>query len=523
MRPSLLDPLFAPAQTLPGVGSRIAALIARAVGAEGEEPIVRDLLFHLPAGAIDRRRRPPLYEMPPSGIVTVEGIVERIEKPRGLDGPWRIVLAEGNAAIQIVYFRAQSDWLKKLYPIGERRIVSGQVEWFDMRPQIRHPDYVLDPEHAGALPAVEPVYRLTAELSPKVLRRAVAGALERLPELPEWLSPDLVAARGWPGFADALREVHRPASVEGSGPSGPAWQRLAFDELVASQLALALVRGSLQARARHAVAGRGTAAAAHRRRPALQPDASQRQALAEIERDLAGDDRMLRLLQGDVGSGKTIVALIAMATIAEAGGQAALMAPTELLARQHFATIAPLAAAAGIEAVLLTGKDRAAERAGGARPHRFGKRQHRRRHACAVPGRRRVPAARPRRGRRAASLRRASAAGALGQGRGAGRAGDDGDADPAHAGPLLFRRHGRVAAHRKAGRSAADRHARGAARPARRGGGAHRPGDRCGRQGLLGVPAGGGIGEDRRRRRRGALRRAAKRPSASASGWCMAA
>ncbi|HWT31793.1 MAG TPA: ATP-dependent DNA helicase RecG, partial [Propylenella sp.] len=363
MRPSLLDPLFASVETLPGVGSRIAALIARAAGVEGDKPLVRDLLFHLPSGYIDRRRRPPLYEMPPSGIVTVEGTVERVEKPRNLDGPWRIVLAEGNAAIQIVYFRAASDWLNKLYPIGARRIVSGQVEWFDMRPQIRHPDYVLDPKHASALPAVEPVYRLTAELSPKVLRRAVAGALDRLPELPEWLSPDLLAERGWPGFAAALNEVHRPERIEASGPSGPAWQRLAFDELVASQLALALVRGSRKR-------GRGIAWRAEGRlRKQIEGalpfslTASQRQALADIGNDLAGANRMLRLLQGDVGSGKTIVALLAMAEIAEAGGQAALMAPTELLARQHFATIAPLATAAGLDAVLLTGKDRAGDRA----------------------------------------------------------------------------------------------------------------------------------------------------------------
>jgi ATP-dependent DNA helicase RecG len=362
MRPSLLDPLFASIRVLPGVGPRVGALIARVAGADSDEPPVRDLLFHLPAGYVDRRQRPPLYEMPPSGPVTVEGVVERIEKPRGPDSPWRIVLADGNAAIQIVYFKAQPDWLKKLYPIGARLVVSGSVEWFDMRPQIRHPDYVLPPERAGEMPAIEPTYRLTAGLSPKVLRRAVDGALERLPELPEWLSPGLLMERNWPAFAAALAEIHHPAAIEGSGPAGPAWQRLAFDELLASQLALLLVRGSLKR-------GRGTKwrakGALRQKIEAALPFAltgSQREALAAIELDLAGEERMLRLLQGDVGSGKTIVALIAMANVVEAGGQAALMAPTELLARQHHATIAPLAAAAGIEATLLTGKDGAASR-----------------------------------------------------------------------------------------------------------------------------------------------------------------
>ncbi|MGH6923548.1 MAG: ATP-dependent DNA helicase RecG [Propylenella sp.] len=362
MRPALLDPLFASARSLPGVGPKIAALFARAIGTDDEEPLIRDLLFHLPSGFIDRRKRPPLYEMPPSGPVTVEGVVERIEKPRGYESPWRIVLAERNATIQIVYFKAQADWLKKLYPIGARLVVSGDVEWFDMRPQIRHPDYVLPAERATELPAIEPTYGLTQGLSPKIIRRSVGEALKRLPGLPEWLSPDLVSARGWPAFSDALRQVHAPKELEGSGPSGPAWQRLAFDELVASQLALALVRGTAKRRRGTEWRAAGKLKAKIESALPFSLTRSQRQAVAEIEKDLAGSERMVRLLQGDVGSGKTIVALIAMAQVVEAGGQAALMAPTELLARQHHATIAPLAAAAGIETVLLTGRDPASER-----------------------------------------------------------------------------------------------------------------------------------------------------------------
>jgi ATP-dependent DNA helicase RecG len=362
MRPSRLDPLFAPVRTLPGVGPRLGPLIARAVGADGDEALIRDLLFHLPSGFIDRRLRPPLYELPQSGFVTVEGTVERLEKPSPGRSMWRVILAEGNAAIQLVYFHAHSDWISKLFPLGARRIVSGRVEWFDMRPQIAHPDHVLAPEEASELPLVEPIYGLTAGLSPKLLRRTISAALERLPELPEWLSPDLLAARGWPGFAGALRRVHQPESIEEAGPTGAAWQRLAFDELVASQLALALIRGR---RKRERGTGWRASGEARQAIEAALPfglTASQVQALSEIEHDLAGGDRMLRLLQGDVGSGKTAVALIAMAAVAEAGGQAALMAPTELLARQHLATIAPLAEAAGLATVLLTGKDKSTER-----------------------------------------------------------------------------------------------------------------------------------------------------------------
>ena len=362
MRPSRLDPFFAPARSLAGIGPRIAALIARAVGADGEEPLVRDLLFHLPSGLIDRRERPPLYQLPQAGIVTVEGNVERIEKPRGRDSPWRIVLADGDATIQLVHFRAQPDWIRTRYPLGARLVVSGRLEWYDMRPQIPHPDHVLPVARADELPPVEPVYGLTAGLSPRILRRAIGEAVQRLPDLPEWLSPDLVAERGWPGFADALRQLHAPQNTEDAGPASAAWQRLAFDELVASQLALALVRGAAIRRRGTKWQGPGTLRARIEAALPFSLTGSQRQALAEIGGDLASESRMMRLLQGDVGSGKTVVALIAMADVVEAGGQAALMAPTELLARQHHATIAPLAAAAGIDTQLLTGKDRASER-----------------------------------------------------------------------------------------------------------------------------------------------------------------
>ncbi|MGQ7791813.1 ATP-dependent DNA helicase RecG [Faunimonas sp. B44] len=363
MRPSLLDPLFAPAETLSGVGPRVAALLKRIIGENGAEPLVRDLLFHLPSSVTDRRNRPPLWQLPPSGAVTVEGVVERHDPPPpGSRAPWRVVISDGGAAVQVVYFHARADWMLKLYPVGERRVVSGPVEWFDLRPQIVHPDYVLPPEKAGDLPEIEPVYGTTAGLSPKVLRKAVAAALGKIPRLPEWISPEHAAREAWPSFAEALRQVHDPRKPEDADPIGPASRRLAFDELLASQLALALVRGN--ARRARGEAWRFEGAVAERIRAALPfgLTASQEQAIAEIAADLRSETRMVRLLQGDVGSGKTLVALIAMAHVAEAGAQAALMAPTELLARQHFATIAPLADAAGLEVRLLTGKDRPAER-----------------------------------------------------------------------------------------------------------------------------------------------------------------
>ncbi len=232
---------------------------------------------------------------------------------------------------------------------------------------------------------------------------------------------------------------------------------------------------------------------------------------------------MLRLLQGDVGSGKTVVALMAAAAVIEGGRQAALMAPTEMLARQHYSTIAPLAAAIGVSVAILTGRERGRER--GDMLDRLAARRHPHagRHPRAVPGGGRVPRSRARGGRRAASLRRAPAARARAQGRGGRRAGDDGDADPAHAGAHLFRRHGFLRAAREAGGPPADRHPHHPAVAARRGDRRGRPRARRRPPGLLGLPAGRGIGEHRSRRRRGPLRRAEARRSAPWSTWCTAA
>ncbi|SEQ86552.1 ATP-dependent DNA helicase RecG [Faunimonas pinastri] len=363
MRPFLLDPLFAPLKTLPGVGPKVEPLLARAVGVGIEAATVRDVLFHLPTGIIDRRARPRLFELPQAGVVTVEGTVERYDMPPpGSRAPWRIILSDGGAALQLIYFNPRPDWLKKTLPIGERRIVSGRLEWFDMRPQMPHPDYIVSPERAEDLPEIEPVYGLTAGLFPKIVRKAVGGALDKLPTLPEWLSADVLSSRDWPPFGDAMTLVHRADPLAGEKEAEIAWQRLAFDELVANQIALALVRGSVKR-------GRGrswsfTGQVRDRVLAALpfSPTRSQTEAIGEIETDLASEDRMLRLLQGDVGAGKTLVAMLAMADVAEAGAQSALMAPTDLLARQHYATISRMAEAAGLRSALLTGRDKASER-----------------------------------------------------------------------------------------------------------------------------------------------------------------
>ena len=362
MRPLVLNPLFASLTSLPGVGPKLEKLYAYLL--DRAAPRVVDLLFHLPSGTIDRRSRPKLHEAQPGQIVTVAVTVDkhRPSPPHRPRAPFRIYTHDDTGDLTLTYFNARRDYLEKLLPVGETRYVSGKVEFYDGMLQMVHPDRVVDEAGFATLPLVEPIYPLTEGLALGNVRRAMDGALARLADLAEWQDETWVARERLPAFAQALRSLHRPAAPPDIAPENPAWTRLAYDELLAGQLALALVRAHMRRQA-----GRGSASEGRLRARILKalPYAlthSQQKAVDDILTDLARPQRMLRLLQGDVGSGKTVVALAAAAAVIEAGRQAAFMAPTEILARQHLATIAPLADAAGLRVAILTGRERGAAR-----------------------------------------------------------------------------------------------------------------------------------------------------------------
>ena len=363
-RPPVLNPLFASVTTLPGVGPKLQKLYVHLVGRDGETARVIDLLFHLPTGFVDRREQPKLSEVVPDTVVTVAVTVERhrAPPPNRPRVPYNIDTFDDTNTLTITYFNARKDYLQKLFPEGEVRYVSGVATLYDGHLQMVHPDRVVDEKGFANLPLLDPVYPLTEGLHPNQVRKAMDAALDRLPALPEWQDEAWRKRNAFPDFADALRAIHRPSAPDDIKPDSPAWSRLAYDELLASQLALMLLRAHQRTRA-----GRGSAAEGRLRARVVKAlpyslTPSQVRAVADIVADLAQPVRMLRLLQGDVGSGKTVVALLAAAHVIEAGRQAALMAPTEILARQHFSTIAPLAKAAGIRAAILTGRERGRER-----------------------------------------------------------------------------------------------------------------------------------------------------------------
>jgi len=358
-RPEILFPLFAKMTSLDGVGPKMAQFL-ETMGVTRP----RDLLYTLPHSGVDRRRRASIRDAMLPGVVTVAVTVGRHNPPRTKGKPYWITVEDGQVAFQLVFFHAKGDYLLKLLPTGQRRVVSGRVELFDGIGRMVHPDHILHEEEAGAIPAFEPVYPLTAGVTQKVMWKATRSALALVPELAEWADAALVLREGWPDWAGALRAAHAPDSSLEVSPNDPARQRLAYDELLAHQVTLALARAKARRGKGRVTEGDGVLRVRALAALPYRPTLAQERAVAEIAADMGAPARMNRLLQGDVGAGKTLVAFMALLIAVEAGGQGVMMAPTEILARQHHEGLRELAASVGVRLELLTGRDKGGEREG---------------------------------------------------------------------------------------------------------------------------------------------------------------
>jgi ATP-dependent DNA helicase RecG len=358
MRPEILFPLFAPISSLKGVGPRIAPALERVAG-----PIVRDVLFTAPQSLV-RRTLVKASEAAHGEEQTLIVTIATHAKPGKRGSPWKIRAFDDTGFITLVYFRGYGAHLEAAHPKGARRVVSGKVERndFDYELQIVHPDYLMAADKAEDVPLIEAIYPATAGLPSRGVRRFALEALDRAPELPEWQDAAWLRQQRWPGWRQALETLHHPQAEADLTPQAPARRRLAYDELFAHQLALAQRKSARRAQPAQVIEASSLADALEADLP-FRLTGAQVRTLAEIRADLKSGERMSRLVQGDVGSGKTVVAMIAMADVAAAGAQSALMAPTEILARQHFETLAGPLAAHGIKAVLLTGRDKGAGRA----------------------------------------------------------------------------------------------------------------------------------------------------------------
>ncbi|HTK34337.1 MAG TPA: ATP-dependent DNA helicase RecG [Caulobacteraceae bacterium] len=357
MRPEILFPLFAPSATLKGVGPKLAPLVERVAG-----PLARDLAFLAPQRLIERRMATvadAVEDEPQIFILRIDAHLP----PSASGRPYRIRAADGAGFMFLNWFKGYGPHLARQHPVGAVRAVAGTPDRrFNLELTIAHPDYMLPAERVEEIPRAETVYPATAGLPSRTLRRIVLEALGKVPDLPEWQDPAWLARTGWPSWRGALERLHAPASAADLEPNAPHRRRLAYDELLAHQLAmnkrkLAYKVPSAPVIGRSALADRVEAAL-----PFVLTGAQAR-TLGQIRADLASGMRMSRLIQGDVGSGKTVVAMLAMADMAASGRQSALMAPTEILARQHFETLAQPLESQGLQVILLTGRDKGAARA----------------------------------------------------------------------------------------------------------------------------------------------------------------
>lgn len=356
-RPEILFPLFAGLETLDGVGPKTAQLFKQL---DIEAP--RDILYSLPYAVVDRRRRDTIKGVDLPATLTVEVTIGAHRPPRNKGGAYRIFVEDAEADFQLVFFHARGDYLKRILPEGARRVVSGKLELFDGMANMVHPDHMVDVLYADDIPEFEPVYHLTHGITQKTAFKAAQSALSRVPRLDEWIDPAQVKRADWPSWDQAIRSAHTPAGLDDTLLTAPTRERLAYDELFAHQITLALARR--RERRTRGVRSEATGTLQSRVLDKLpyRPTNAQARAIEEIAADMAAPQRMNRLLQGDVGAGKTLVAFMALLVAVEAGGQGVMMAPTEILARQHLEGLRPLAEDAGVVLELLTGRDKGAER-----------------------------------------------------------------------------------------------------------------------------------------------------------------
>lgn len=372
VRPQELFPWFSPVDSLKYIGPSSTTHLARLLRVTREvkearerPPVLRDLLFHLPVDVVDRRTRTPIHGLKKGDYAVIEVEVDEHAAPprKAPKLPYRVAVHDDSGMMTLSFFHVKGDYLSRQLPVGSRQIICGTVDMVHGNPTIAHPDLIVPAAKAEQTLRLAPQYPLTAGLSQRVLHKAIDQALSRMKKLPEWLDDALMKQHHFDGFLESLQRLHHPLKAEDVLPVSPPRARLAYDELLANQLALALARRMVQKQRSYVITHDADMEAAWKKSLPFTLTNGQQMVLAEIAGDMKSGHRMVRLLQGDVGSGKTILAFAAMAQVVASGYQACLMAPTDLLARQHMETLAPLAQAASIRIALLSGKMKKAAQA----------------------------------------------------------------------------------------------------------------------------------------------------------------
>lgn len=354
MRPEILYPLFADTQSLPGVGARVAKSLDKITGSR-----ILDLLWHLPVDVIDRRNSPALKDILFDQIATIEVTVGKHDPaPAKSRKPYRVWCHDDTGQIQLVFFHPRRDYLQRQLPEGEKRLISGKIEIFNGALQMSHPEYIVTLDKRDEIPAIEPIYPLTAGVSAKVMAKIMKEATKKAVELPEWIDSSLLSREAWPNWHQALMGCHNPEKKNDTESDTPSHLRLAYDEILANQLALEIMRRQVKKKKGRPLESKGYLTNEVIERLPYELTGAQSRSIKEIMTDMAEPSAMMRLLQGDVGSGKTVVALVSMLVAVENETQAAILAPTEILARQHYESLTEMAEDVDINIAILTGRDK---------------------------------------------------------------------------------------------------------------------------------------------------------------------
>ena len=357
-RPFILDTLFRSINILPGIGPSSQKRIEKLI--DGGK--ILDLLLHAPVDFIDRRFTPKIADAPNGQIATLQVRIDKHMPNTRKSLPYRVKAVDESGSMDLVFFHAKKPWIEKSLPLGETRIISGKVEYFHGKAQMVHPDSIGTIAEKADIQTVEPIYPLTQGVTNKVLRKSIMSAMKMAPDFPEWLDGAHMMRSKWPHWKEAIIKLHHPENEKDLEPLTPHRARLAYDELLANQITIALIR-----RNQVTISGRSFKTSSILRPKVLEAlpfalTGAQERSLKEINEDMASNKRMLRLLQGDVGSGKTVVTCLAALNAIENGSQAAILAPTEILARQHAESMKDWLEAAGVRYVILTGRDKGKKR-----------------------------------------------------------------------------------------------------------------------------------------------------------------
>ena len=357
MRPETLYQLFRPLDTLKGIGPRLKNKLKYLIGEN-----VIDLLWHLPTDVINRTYSPNVVEAEKGRIATFNLIVNKHLPSRRKNMPYKVHCSDETSDIDLIWFNARRDYLEELLPIGKEIIVSGKIDVYKNTKQIIHPDYIFPAEESKELPKFEPVYRLTQGVSNKVIRRNVLEILNLIPDIQEWNDKNLLKKMNWPSFNEAIKNVHYPGDSLDISHDNLSRQRLAYDELLANQISLSLISKNFSKIQGHSIKSNNSSISQIINQLPFELTNSQKMCVDEITDDMTQPERMLRLLQGDVGSGKTIVAFLSLMHAVNAKKQCAFMAPTELLASQHYETLKNYCSVNDVSLKIITGKTRNVEK-----------------------------------------------------------------------------------------------------------------------------------------------------------------